>query len=156
MQRGEGRKDARDPCGEAADGRKVQQKFRHRQFARQNLCDEIGVGHSVARQGEQRVDGVGQKIAFAGARVEGMVGAQSTAEYVLNPRAHAENAQVFAQGGVFRLVQDVIHSPEGLFFLAAVAVAPAQDAMGAEKARRAGHQRYGYEQRIERGEQRKI
>ena len=156
VQRGEGRKDARDPCGEAADGRKVQQKFRHRQFARQNLCDEIGVGHSVARQGEQRIDGVGQKIAFAGARVEGMIGAPRAAKHLFNPGPHAENAQVFAQGGVFRLVQDVIHPLEGLFFLAAVAVAPAQDAMGAEKARRAGRQRYGHEQRIEGGEQRKI
>ena len=85
-----------------------------------------------------------------------MIGAPRAAKHLFNPGPHAENAQVFAQGGVFRLVQDVIHSLEGLFFLATVAVAPAQDAMGAEKTRRAGRQRYGHEQRIERGEQRKI
>ena len=79
---------------------KYSKKFRHRQFARQNLRDEIGIGHAVARQGEQRIDGVGQKIAFAGARVEGMVGAPRAAKHVLNPGPHAENAQVFAQGGV--------------------------------------------------------
>ena len=92
VQRGEGRKDARDPCGEAADGRKVQQEFCHRQFARQGLRDEIGIGYAIARQGEQRIDGVGQKIAFAGARVEGMIGAPRAAKHLFNPGPHAENA----------------------------------------------------------------
>ena len=123
---------ARHPLGKAADGGKVQHKFRRGQIPPEGHGDEQAIGRAVARQGQPHVQQVGPQAVPLALGVEVLVQPGVLVVQLGEPRADAEDADVLCQVGVPAADDHVVPLVDELSLLLPVAVAPAPDAFPGE------------------------